>query len=250
MTSEFHDHFSARAADYAKYRPSHSLALVDYLASLAPTRELAWDAGCGSGQFSVLLAGRFERVIATDASAEQLRNAAVHPRVEYRRALAEASTLDSGSVDLAVAAQAAHWFDFERYYTEVRRVTKSGSILALVNYRLAFIEGELDRIVARFHEFLLAEKHWPPERVHVDSEYRTLPFPFDELAAPAFELTANWNCDEFEGYVWTWSAMRSLEKRGGLAMFDTFRAELERAWGDRATKRAVRWPVTLRVARL
>src|SRR5207249_7256547 len=121
-TRPFQDHFSDKAAGYAAYRPVYPPALVDALAALAPGRGLAWDAGCGSGQLSLLLAQRFDRVIATDASADQIAHATAHPKVEYRCAPAEASGLADGIADLAVAAQAAHWFDLPDYYAEVRRV--------------------------------------------------------------------------------------------------------------------------------
>src|ERR1700752_4454868 len=58
--SDFKDHFSHIATDYATHRPTYPTALVALLARLAPARRLAWDAGCGSGQLSVLLADRFE----------------------------------------------------------------------------------------------------------------------------------------------------------------------------------------------
>lgn len=45
----FKDHFSARASDYARYRPRYPEALFEFLAALAPARETAWDCGTGSG---------------------------------------------------------------------------------------------------------------------------------------------------------------------------------------------------------
>src|SRR5439155_25705660 len=89
----FKDHFSEVAAAYAAHRPSYPAALVDFLARLAPARRLAWDSGCGSGQLSVLLAGPFERVVATDASRQPIAQAAPHPKEEYRLSNAEANRL-------------------------------------------------------------------------------------------------------------------------------------------------------------
>lgn len=70
----FHDHFSKHAVDYARYRPGYPQALFDFLVEQAPGRELAWDCGTGSGQAAIQLAERFQRVIATDASREQIEN--------------------------------------------------------------------------------------------------------------------------------------------------------------------------------
>jgi ubiquinone/menaquinone biosynthesis C-methylase UbiE len=65
-------------------------------------------------------------VIATDASAKQIGSAEAHPGVEYRCARAEDCGLADGSVDLVVAAQAAHWFDRPAFYGEARRVARPG----------------------------------------------------------------------------------------------------------------------------
>src|SRR4051812_21161616 len=98
--AEFKDHFSTGSAGYASHRPTYPAALTGWLADHSPGTSPAWDCGCGTGQLSTLLGERFERVVATDASAEQIRNARAHPHVEYRTEPAESSTLDSGSADL------------------------------------------------------------------------------------------------------------------------------------------------------
>ena len=116
----FKDHFSGHAALYADCRPSYPPALAEALAEISPARGLALDCGCGSGQLSVLLAKRFERVEATDASAAQIGQAIAHPKVTYRVAPAEASGLGDASCDLVVAAQAVHWFDLPRYWRRSR----------------------------------------------------------------------------------------------------------------------------------
>ena len=122
----FKDHFSHSAASYAAYRPTYPSELVSFLADTARRNEFAWDCGCGSGQLSTLLAERFQRVYATDASAKQIENAVSHPQVQYACAPAESSGLGDSVADLIVAAQAAHWFDLPVFYREVRRVGRPG----------------------------------------------------------------------------------------------------------------------------
>ncbi len=214
MTSSpgFKDHFSEVAAAYAAHRPSYPAALVDFLARLAPTQRLAWDAGCGSGQLSVLLAGPFERVVATDASPEQIARAAVHAKVEYRCASAEASGLPERVADLATAAQAVHWFDLPAYYAEVRRVVRRDGIVALISYGVVAADAAVDAVIQPFYRDVLAS-YWPPERRHVDGAYRSLPFPFEELATPAFEIRLDWRLEDLVGYVATWSAVWALKGR-------------------------------------
>jgi len=72
----FEDHFSGHADAYAQYRPRYPDELFSWLASLIPGRVLAWDAGTGSGQVAVALTEHVDRVVATDASADQLAQSA------------------------------------------------------------------------------------------------------------------------------------------------------------------------------
>jgi ubiquinone/menaquinone biosynthesis C-methylase UbiE len=113
----FKDHFSKQAVDYAKFRPRYPQQLFQYLRSIAPSRELAWDCGTGNGQAAVGLSSVFGRVIATDASEKQIANAQSHERVEYRIAPAENSGIGSETIDLITVAQALHgsiWTSFTR----------------------------------------------------------------------------------------------------------------------------------------
>ena len=251
MTSSgsFQDHFSDVAAAYAAHRPSYPPALVDFLARLAPARRLVWDAGCGSGQLSLLLTGYFERVVATDASPEQIARATAHPKVEYRCARAEASGLPERVADLVTAAQAAHWFDLPAYFAEVRRVTRPGGIVALISYGVVTADAALDAVIRPFYREVLGA-YWPPERRHVDEGYRSLPFPFEELDGPSLEIRLDWRLEELVGYVGTWSAVWALERAQGQGSFATFRRELAKAWGPATTVRTVRWPLALRVGRV
>lgn len=245
----FSDHFSDRAAGYARYRPGYPKKMVDYLAGLAPDRELAWDAGCGSGQLSVCLAERFGRVRATDASAAQLARAAPDPRVEYVRALAPDSGLPDDSVALITAAQAAHWFDLDAWYAEVRRVARPGGVIALLSYGMASWDSAAHEVLERFHAEVLATR-WPPERRHVEEGYRSLPFPFAEVEAPDFVMEARWTAEELLGYLETWSTMRNLERDEGRGRIEAFRREFAAAWGPTDLPRLVRWPLALRVGRV
>ena len=130
----FKDHFSKQSADYATFRPRYPQELFDYLGTIAPSRQLAWECGTGNGQAAVGLTSVFDRVIATDASERQISNAQAHERVEYRVAPAENSGLESRTVDLIMVAQALHWFDLDRFYAEVQRVLKPNGVLAASAY--------------------------------------------------------------------------------------------------------------------
>lgn len=245
----FKDHFSGHAGGYAAHRPVYPRELIDYLADTCRRRDLTWDCGCGSGQLSIPLTQRFAQVAATDASRSQLAHAAVHPRVHYWCALAESSGLNSGSVDLIVAAQAAHWFDLPAFYDEVRRVARPAGIVALVTYGLQNITPEIDRIVETFYRDVVGA-YWPPERLHVEDGYRSLLFPFEELPAPSLHCEAHWGCAAFMGYVGTWSATQAFLKAHGHHAVAQFEAELVQSWGLPGLVRQVRWPLSLRIGRI
>ena len=244
----FEDHYSGHADAYARHRPRYPDALFAWLASLIPGRALAWDAGTGNGQVAIALSELVDRVVATDASAEQIARAALHPKVEYRCGPAGVSGLPVGVVDLATAAQAAHWFDLPAYYAEVRRVTRSGGIVALISYGVVTAGADLDAVIQPFYRDVLGS-YWPPERRHVDDGYRSLPFPFAELDALALEIRLDWRLEDLVGYVATWSAAWALQQAEGPGPFATFRRALADAWGGVAV-RTVRWPLALRVGRV
>ena len=247
----FKDHFSNLAAAYAAHRPSYPPALIERLARVAPARRLAWDAGCGSGQLSVLLAGRFERVWATDASREQIARATHNPKVVYNCAPAQSSGLPGGVVDLATAAQAAHWFDLLSYYAEVRRVVRPGGIVALISYGVMSVDARLDAIIRPFYSDVLGS-YWPPERRHVDEAYASLSFPFEEIIDPGspLEIQLEWRLEELVGYVGTWSAVSALTRAEGQAPLEAFHRALAHAWGPAERIRTVRWPLAIRVGRV
>lgn len=244
----FKDHFSGHAGSYARYRPDYPAELFGYLASLTPRHAVALDCATGSGQAAVGLAAHFELVVASDGSVSQLRNAHPHPRVAYVGNLAEQPALADHSVDVVVAAQAAHWFDHDRFHGEIRRVLRPAGALAIWTYGLAHIDATVDATVRRFYSDVVGP-YWPPERRHVESAYRDLPFPWHEVAAPAFELKLQWQLDDFIGYIGTWSAVQRYTKVRAADPLPALRAELARDWNSPAEARSVVWPLHLRVGR-
>jgi SAM-dependent methyltransferase len=243
----FRDHFSAVATRYAAFRPRYPAALVDALAARAGGLDLAWDVGCGSGQLSVALAGVFRRVIATDPAQALLEAAEAHPRVEYRCEPAEASVLASATADLVVAAQAAPWFDFPRFLAEAGRVARPGALVALVSYGDAIVDGAAGAALAHYHH-VVAGPYWPKGREHVENGYRDLVLPWPPVEAPPFAMTAAWTRDQLVGYVSSWSATRRLVEAQGPAPYEALRDALIAAWPDDES-RAVRWPLTVKLAR-
>jgi len=245
----FKDHFSAAAAEYAAFRPTYPAALFDFVATLPERRRAAWDCATGNGQAAVPLADHFDRVVATDASAEQIAHATPHPRVSYSVALSDATGLESGSMDLVTVAQALHWLPHERFFAEVRRVLAAGGALAVWCYTMAVIGKGIDEIVTRYYA-VTCGPYWSPERALVDGGYQSIAMPIDEVAAPPLAIEASLTLDQFGGYMRTWSATRKLAAAIGTDPVVAVEAELRPLWGEGGGTRVVRWPIRVRAGRL
>jgi SAM-dependent methyltransferase len=243
----FKDHFSAQAADYAKFRPGYPRELFDYLVSIPPSRQLAWDCGTGNGQAAVALALVFDRVIATDASERQITNAEPHERVEYRVAPAEDSGIESETLDLIVVAQALHWFDLDRFYAEARRVLKVNGVLAASAYNLLHVEPTIDEVVNRYY-YEVVGPFWPPERKLIE-QFANLPFPFHKIDPPKFEMTVQWSLEHLLGYLRTWSSTQRFIAAKGTDPLDQITDDLHRTWGKPQQTRSVSWPLVVRIGR-
>jgi ubiquinone/menaquinone biosynthesis C-methylase UbiE len=241
----FKDHFSKLAAQYAQFRPHYPAALFDLLAQIAPARRCAWDCACGTGQATVDLAARFESVIGTDASAQQIANATSNPRVTYRVAPAERSGIASDSVDLVAVAQALHWFDQVAFYAEVQRVLRADGVLAVWSYGVIHVdEAALDSLLQHFYAHTVGP-FWPAERRLVEEGYRSIPFPFARLPTPALAMQEQWSLPQLLGYVRSWSATGRYVTQHNTDPVVQLQEQLEALWGGETTKRMVSWPLTL-----
>ncbi|MCB9284581.1 MAG: methyltransferase domain-containing protein [Lewinellaceae bacterium] len=239
--------FSLHSDQYARYRPSYPDALFDFLLSLLSKKEKAWDCGTGNGQMAVRLAPHFEQVFATDISGEQLKNAISHEKIQYSRQPAERTDFPPDFFDFVVVAQAIHWFDFDRFYGEVNRILRDEGIIAVVGYDRPQISPEVDQVVTRFYRQTVGP-YWDPERRYIDERYRTIPFPFHEMEAPAFSHELEWDFDHLTGYLRTWSAVKHYMRKVGEDPIGAITGELKEAWGEKPAQ-IVKFPIILRVGR-
>jgi SAM-dependent methyltransferase len=245
----FKDHFSRSAEGYRAFRPRYPSALIEWLVRTSRERRRAVDLGCGTGQASVGLAIHFDEVIGVDASADQIARADPHPRVSYRVAPAESTGIAATSADLIVAAQSFHWFDLEGVVREVERIARPDASFAAFTYGLCRVDPAVDGVVDRLSRDVLGTC-WPRERAHVDDGYRALRLPWPETTAPDFAMQASWSLAQLAGYLGTWSAASVYRELRGEDPLEVVARQLAAAWGPPERKRAVRWEVAMRAARV
>jgi SAM-dependent methyltransferase len=244
----FKDHFSQQAADYARFRPRYPRALFEFIAATAPNHSLALDCATGNGQAAIALTEFFHCVIALDASAAQIASAQPNDRVEYRVAPAESTGLSAHSVAAITVAQALHWFDLPIFNVEARRLLQPDGVLAAWAYNHLRISPEVDLLVRRFHDEIVGP-FWPPERKLVGRGYRELPFPFEEIATPPFQIEVPWSLAHLLGYLRTWSATRRFLAANEQDPVGLIERELKHAWGNPAEEKLAIWPLTVRLGR-
>ena len=242
----FEDHFSGHSNQYAQHRPRYPDEIYAYLASLTPACSLAWDCGTGNGQAAIGLAKYFDNVHATDASAEQISHAYPHEKVSYHAEPAEHVSLKDSSADLVTVAVAIHWFNFDEFYSEVRRVLKPDGILAAWTYSFSEISSEIDVLVRQYYYEILAG-HWPERIRYLEEEYKTLPFPFEEIVPPPFVMEIHWNLIQFAGFLDSWSATQRYKAQNGNHPLELIWQKLLAVWGDENETRLIRWPLHFRI---
>ena len=241
----FRDLFSGVAAGYARYRPDYPVELFDWLSDVTPGRGLALDCACGSGQVARSLASRFARIVATDASLQQLASAPQVKRVFYCAAAAEAAPLAAGTVDLVTVGQALHWFDLDAFAAEVRRVLVPGGVVAAWTYGLPQADDdEIGAVVSHFISETMWP-YWPPETAHVIDGYASIEFPFPALEPPPFEMAIEWTLPRFLGFTRTWSGVARWVEMHGDDPVEGLAAQLRPLWGADEALRTIRWKLKI-----
>jgi len=124
-----------------------------------------------------------------------------------------------------------------------------GGVLALWTYGVYHLgDLALDQLLQHFYRDIVG-LYWPPERRLVESGYRTIAFPFEEVTSPAFAMTTDWRLPELLGYLRTWSATTRCREATGRDPVGALAPEVEALWGPMDRARRVTWPLALRVGR-
>jgi SAM-dependent methyltransferase len=238
----FTDLFSDKAQLYAAARPRYPSALFSTIVKLAPSATCAWDCGTGNGQAAISLADHFETVFASDPSAEQIANAVPVRNVHYSVQRAEATTFSPQTFDAVCVAQALHWFNFDEFFTEVRRVAKPGAIFCAWGYDWLRISQDFDRA---FQESILdvVAPFWAQQNGILWRGYADVRLPFERIFLPPLQIESHWNFHQVMAYVRTWSAVHRCEAKSGLSFLVNAEQRLAPLWGPPEVERLVSMPL-------
>ena len=235
---ENHNIFNDKSDLYERARPHYPLELFEYLASLCPTKQLAWDSACGNGQAAMGLANAFKRVVATDISERQIENAKPHPKIQYAISSSENIDLEDDSCDLVCVAQALHWFDLDLFWPEAQRVLKPNGIFSAFGYTWPSVSKEIDEVV-RLTFMDVIEPYWAENNRLLWDHYRQIDFPFKKIEPPEFLMTIEWNLIEYSSFLKTFSATRRCIDELGESFFLRSFEAVHGVWGNPDTKKTV-----------
>lgn len=237
---------STESDKYARYRPGYPQELFDFIEGLLEEKKKAWDCGTGKGQVASHLSEFMQQVEGTDISRQQLKNAIQRPNIIYSVQPAEKTGFKEKNFDLVTVAQAVHWFEMEKFFREVKRVTKPGGIIAVMGYGLFRSSLETNRIIDHFYRDIIGP-YWEEERKYLEEKYSTISFPFEEIRVPDFQLNEKWSYERLMGYLRTWSAVKKYKKEKGKDPVALIEKDLNCSFG-RSNK--VVFPIFLRVGRI
>lgn len=241
--------FGGYAASYKAGRPGYPEALFDWIRDESPDTRAVWDVATGSGQAARSLVQRFDRILATDIDADQIRAAEAHPRIAYSVAPAERSGLPDGAVDAVTVATALHWFDFAAFWPEVRRVCRVGGLFCAFTYGLTRSDEEVHRYLLD-PVLALIDPYWSGgNRLSLRGYPRAeISFPFEEVEPPSLTHDHRWTPARLLAFMRTWSAYVKAAADGHGEALGRIEEEARAALGE--DERAVVLPMTIIAGRV
>ncbi|KAG6136137.1 hypothetical protein E4U12_001383 [Claviceps purpurea] len=147
------------AARYAAARPSYPASLFKTVLAYHNAQSASGvllDIGCGHGLIARAMSPHFGRVVAIDTSPGMIKQASSSTqdaKITFHQAgVEDLSFLADESIDMIVAGQSAHWFDYDKAWPELCRVLKPKGSLAFWGYKDNVLVGheQANRIIDKF----------------------------------------------------------------------------------------------------
>ena len=235
---DHHELFNQKSELYAKARPQYPAELFNYLAAICDERKTAWDGACGNGQAAIDIVPYFDLVQATDISEGQIANAIPNPKVTYSVQPSEATHFHENQFDLVCIAQALHWFDYDLFWPEVKRVLKPRGVFAAWGYSWFSVEERIDACIKeKFLKFL--GPYWAKQNKLLWDRYQNVPFPLVRIEPPQIAMKMAWDLNQLFGYLRSWSAARRCMEDIGETFFADAYDGTKEEWGSVNIKKNV-----------
>jgi SAM-dependent methyltransferase len=220
--------FSGLSQHYQRYRPDYppevtatAIAFLEAGGQTCDADLLAIDVGSGTGistrAWRRALGGTC-RIIGIDPGEDMCREAVAstpaEERIKYLIGTAEALPIASGAAGLVTAAQAAHWFNRPRFYSEAHRLLRPAGVIAIMCNNRDWTDSTF---LARYEAFL--ETHSEGYR----RDHRSTDFTAEFMRLSWAETGSPFQClwerrlrlEDIKGLLLSSSiAQRALEKVG------------------------------------
>merc|ERR1712223_626922 len=230
MCSNSTRHFEEadHSALYAKVRPEPPESLIQSVLKFhhgTGNLNLATDLGCGSGQFTKLLAPHFSKVVASDVSKAMLeegkkRNLGDH--VTWLEGAAEEVVgVAKDEVDFISICQALHWTSPEPLFVQVGRCLRQGGCFAVVGYDFSRPHPDhpqaSDLTAAMFSLYKATGAHWSARRRLVDERYSSIPAPAWARRSEKSEhmVVSESSLGAWADYIRSWSGFQHMSRQAG-----------------------------------
>ena len=241
---------TSHALIYAKFRPTYPPkvreTIGDFIRKNGGGFQKMVDVACGSGQSTFYMASLFSKVCGVDISQAQVNQAQEkskqlkYDNVEFCVGSAEKMPLADKSVDIVTCAQALHWLDESKFYSEADRILKPKGILAAYGYGNVEPKHEQCRaLVTRFYKGTL-KGYWADRRKHIDNCYKDFKLPYAKSERYDFYSDVEMKLPDFIGYVSSWSGYCNYcEHHPGTTVLNDLEQELHKELGADVSKELI-----------
>jgi ubiquinone/menaquinone biosynthesis C-methylase UbiE len=205
---------------YQQGRPYHHRRTLARLRALMATANggtevevgRAIDVACGTGLSTLGLAEFARTVVGFDISPEMMRVAPPKSNVTYMLARAERLPFVDSAFDAVTCSSGVHWFDQERFYTELGRVVRPGGWIGLYDHYFMKMQ-DVDEFRA-WTRALFDRYPLPPRNMQVGDPRAETPAGFELLGTDLFEDPIEMTREEFADYQLTVSHCVAAAERG------------------------------------
>jgi hypothetical protein len=115
-------------------------------------------------------------------------------------------------------------------------------------YALLSVDPAIDKLFLEFY-YNIVGPYWDAARRLVEQQYATIPFPFEQITTPAFQLTLHWTPEQFAGYLTSWSATQNFIRANGIDPVPDFMKQMLTVWKSGENK-TVTFPLFMKLGRV